>query len=43
MDIEKNTPAIIIRAYTPEQVAEMLQEPVHTVVVHCRTHALEGA
>lgn len=31
------------RAYTPEQVAEMLEEPVRSIVVHCRTQALKGA
>ncbi|SKB86343.1 Helix-turn-helix domain-containing protein [Arthrobacter sp. 31Cvi3.1E] len=31
------------RAYTLEQVAEMLQEPVKTISKHCRTQALKGA
>lgn len=38
-----STPTITKRAYTPEQVAEMLEEPVRTIVVHCRTQALKGA
>lgn len=32
-----------VRAHTAEQVAEMLQEPVSTILVHCRTQALKGA
>ncbi|MFB9164124.1 helix-turn-helix domain-containing protein [Arthrobacter psychrochitiniphilus] len=43
MTIEKRSPTLAIRAYTPAQVADMLQEPVRTIVVHCRTHALKGA
>lgn len=38
-----SAPAITKRAYTPEQVAEMLEEPVRTIVSHCRTQALKGA
>ncbi|MDI2021174.1 helix-turn-helix domain-containing protein [Arthrobacter sp. 31Cvi3.1E] len=30
-------------AFTLEQVAEMLQEPVNTIAKHCRTQALKGA
>lgn len=30
-------------AYTLEEVAEMLQEPVHTISEHCRTQRLKGA
>lgn len=38
-----STMTITKRAFTPEQVAEMLEEPVRTIVVHCRTQALKGA
>lgn len=34
---------VIRRAYTLEQVSEMLQEPVATIAKHCRTQALKGA
>jgi len=37
---ESNLPLL---AYTLEQVAEMLQEPVATVAKHCRTQELKGA
>lgn len=30
-------------AYTLEEVAEMLAEPVATISKHCRTQALKGA
>lgn len=31
------------RAYTLEEVAEMLAEPVKTIRQHCQTQALRGA
>lgn len=31
------------RAYTIEEVAEMLAEPVSTIRTHCQTQALRGA
>lgn len=43
MTIDKGAPDIVIRAYTPEQVAEMLQEKVEAINRHCRTQALKGA
>jgi len=30
-------------AFTPEEVSEMLQEPVFTINKHCRTQALKGS
>lgn len=33
--------AIVIRAFTPEQVAEMVQEKVEAIKRHCRTQALK--
>lgn len=43
MTAEKNTLAIVVRAYTPHQVAEMLQEKVEAINRHCRTQALKGS
>ncbi|MDD0858283.1 hypothetical protein NHF46_11865 [Arthrobacter alpinus] len=43
MTAEKSTLAIVVRAYTPGQVAEMLQEKVEAINRHCRTQALRGA
>ena len=43
MTTEKKALAVVIRAYTPDQVADMLQEPVRSIVVRCRTQALKGA
>lgn len=43
MTIEKSAPTIVIRAYAPEQVAEMLQEKVEAINRHGRTQALKGA
>lgn len=40
MDTDAPLPRL---AYTLEQVAEMLQEPVATISKHCRTQALKGA
>lgn len=31
------------RAYTLQEVSEMLQEPVSTIRTHCQTQALRGA
>lgn len=31
------------RAYTPDQVAEMLEEKVEAINRHCRTQRLKGA
>ena len=38
-----STPTLTRKAYTPAEVAEMLQEPVWTINKHCRTQALKGA
>ncbi len=43
MTLDSNAPSIVIRAYTLEQVSEMLQEPVNSIRTHCRTQALKGA
>lgn len=43
MTTEKKTPPIVVCAFTPEQVAEMLQEKVDAINRHCRTQALNGA
>lgn len=43
MTAEKNARAIVVRAYTPDQVAEMLQEMIEAINSHCRTQALKGA
>ena len=43
MIADEHAVALPKRAYTPAQVSEMLEEPVRTIVVHCRTQALKGA
>lgn len=43
MSARSSTPTITRRAYTLEEVAEMLAEPVSTIRVHCQTQALRGA
>ncbi|MHA7176180.1 helix-turn-helix domain-containing protein [Arthrobacter sp. Sr24] len=43
MNTGKNAPTLVVRAYTPEQVAEMLQEKVEAINRHCRTQVLKGA
>lgn len=43
MPTEKTALTIVIRAYTLEQVSEMLQEPVNSIRAHCRAQALKGA
>jgi len=37
------TPALPRRAFTLEEVAEMLVEPVWSIRQHCQTQALRGA
>lgn len=37
------TQTLTRRAYTLEEVAEMLVEPVSTIRAHCQTQALRGA
>ena len=40
----KTAPAPVTRrAFTPDEVAEMLAEPVQTIKRHCQTQALRGA
>ena len=43
MKTEKTTAAVAIRAFTLEQVSEMLQEPVSSIRTHCRPQTLKGA
>lgn len=43
MTTEKTAPGMSARGYTPAQVAEMLEEPVRIIVIHCRTQVLKGA
>ena len=43
MTTEKKALVVDIRAYTLQQVAEMLQEPVNSIRTHGRTQALKGA
>lgn len=38
-----STPTVTKRAYTPDQVAEMLEEKVEAINRHCRTQDLKGA
>ncbi|GAA5229215.1 helix-turn-helix domain-containing protein [Arthrobacter cryoconiti] len=38
-----SAPVMVRKAFTPDQVAEMLQEPVRSIKIHCRTQALKGA